>query len=93
MEENKAKIYDFTQLEIEVEFSGKCEVMDLSKPIANEIHMGTADIGIDELARIIYHEGKAEIPDPMVRQQMIDIIMASRKIVPIKLAVKKLLEE
>ena len=90
MEEKK--VYDFTALEIEVEF-GKFETMDFSKPIANEIHMGTADIGVDDIARKIYYEGKAEIPDAEVRRQMVEIIMSSRKIVPIKKAVEKLLNE
>lgn len=83
-------MYDFTALEIEVEF-GKFEKVDVSKPIANEIHMGTADIGVDDIARKIYYEGKVEIPDESIRQQMVDIIMQSRKIVSIKKAVEKLL--
>lgn len=88
MEENK--IYDFTNLQIEIEF-GKYEAMDFSKPIANEIHVGTADIGVDDIARKIYYEGKVEIPDEAIRQQIVDIVMLSRKIVPLKLAIKKLL--
>lgn len=88
MEENK--VYDFTALEIEVEF-GRFEKMDFAKPIANEIHMGTADIGVDDIARKIYYDGKAEIPDEGIRQQMVDIIMRSHKIVAIKKAVEKLL--
>lgn len=88
MEENK--VYDFTVLEIEVEF-GKFEKVDVSKPIANEIHTGTADIGVDDIARKIYYEGKVEIPDEMVRRQIVEIIMQSRKIVSIKKAVEKLL--
>ena len=92
MEENMNKVYDFTKLNIEVEF-GKFEEMDFSKQIANEIHVGTSDIGVDDIARKIYYDGKVEIPDPNIRQHIVDIIMASKKIVPLKRAVAQLLNE
>lgn len=92
MNEEKTKVYDFTRLDVEVEF-GRHEAMDFSKEVANEIHVGTADIGVDDIARKIYYEGKAEIPDPKVRQEIVAIIMLSKKIVPIKNAVKELLKD
>lgn len=92
MKKEKVKIYDFTRLNIEVEFDVFKE-MDFSKQIANEIHMGTADIGLDDIARKIYYEGKAEIPSEEMRQQIMIIIANSHKIVPIKRAVQELLSK
>lgn len=61
MEQNETKFFDFTQVEMEVSFDEKMKV-DISKTLGNVIHQNTGDLGLDELARTIYKEGKADIP-------------------------------
>ena len=63
MEQKKeeTKFFDFTQVEMEVRFDDVKKV-DISKTLGNVIHQNTGDLGLDELARTIYKEGKADIP-------------------------------
>ena len=63
MEQKKqeTKFFDFTEVEMEVKFDEKMKV-DISKTLGNVIHQNTGDLGLDELARTIYKEGKADIP-------------------------------
>jgi hypothetical protein len=63
MEQKKeeTKFFDFTQVEMEVSFDEKMAV-DISKTLGNVIHQNTGDLGLDEIARTIYKEGKADIP-------------------------------
>ena len=59
--EQETKFFDFTQVEMEVSFDEKMKV-DISKTLGNVIHQNTGDLGLDELARTIYKDGKADIP-------------------------------
>ena len=63
MEQKKeeTKFFDFTEVEMEVSFDEKMKV-DISQTLGNVIHQNTGDLGLDELARTIYKEGKADIP-------------------------------
>ena len=63
MEQKKqeTKFFDFTEVEMEVKFD-EIEKVDISKTLGNVIHQNTGDLGLDELARTIYKEGKADIP-------------------------------
>ena len=63
MEQKKeeTKFFDFTKVMMEVRFDEMMEV-DISQTLGNVIHMNTGDIGLDEIARTIYKEGKADIP-------------------------------
>lgn len=63
MEQKKeeTKFFDFTQVEMEVSFDENMKV-DISQTLGNVIHQNTGDLGLDELARTIYKEGKADIP-------------------------------
>lgn len=63
MEQKKeeTKFFDFTKVEMEVSFDEMTEV-DISKTLGNVIHQNTGDLGLDEIARTIYKEGKADIP-------------------------------
>ena len=63
MEQKKeeTKFFDFTEVEMEVRFD-EIEKVDISKTLGNVIHQNTGDLGLDELARTIYKEGKADIP-------------------------------
>ena len=46
---------------MEVRFDEMMKV-DISQTLGNVIHQNTGDIGLDEVARTIYKEGKADIP-------------------------------
>ena len=63
MEQKKeeTKFFDFTEVEMEVSFDEKMKV-DISKTLGNVIHQNTGDLGLDEVARTIYKDGKADIP-------------------------------
>lgn len=61
MEQNETKFFDFTQVEMEVSFDNVM-TLDISKTLGNVIHQNTGDLGLDEIARTIYREGKADIP-------------------------------
>ena len=63
MEQKKeeTKFFDFTEVEMEVSFDEMTKV-DISKTLGNVIHQNTGDLGLDEIARTIYKEGKADIP-------------------------------
>jgi hypothetical protein len=61
MEQNETKFFDFTQVEMEVSFDNVM-ALDISKTLGNVIHQNTGDLGLDEVARTIYKEGKADIP-------------------------------
>ena len=63
MEQKKeeTKFFDFTEVEMEVRFD-EIEKVDISKTLGTVIHQNTGDLGLDELARTIYKEGKADIP-------------------------------
>ena len=60
-QKQETKFFDFTEVEMEVRFDEMMEV-DISQTLGNVIHMNTGDIGLDEIARTIYKEGKADIP-------------------------------
>jgi hypothetical protein len=59
--EQETKFFDFREVEMEVSFDEKMAV-DISKTLGNVIHQNTGDLGLDEVARTIYKEGKADIP-------------------------------
>ena len=61
MEQKETKFFDFTKVEMEVSFDEKMKV-DISQTLGNVIHQNTGDLGLDEIARTIYKEGKADIP-------------------------------
>lgn len=62
MKKDEVTVYDFTKVMIEVAFDEFRET-DVSKTLGNVIHQNTGDIGLDEIARCIYREGKAAIPE------------------------------
>lgn len=62
MNKEEVIVYDFTKVMIEASFDNYREA-DVSKTLGNVIHQNTGDIGLDEIARCIYREGKAAIPE------------------------------
>ena len=89
--EEKKRLFDFTKLNVEVEFDVFMK-MNLAKQVGNTIHQGTSDIGTDEKAREIYKKGCVEIPEERMRREMVAIIMESQLVAPVKQALKKILE-
>ena len=62
MNKEKVIVYDFTKVMIEEKF-GEFKEVNVSQTLGNVIHQNTGDIGLDEIARTIYREGKAAIPE------------------------------
>ena len=62
----KVQVYDFRKVMIETEIDSFKE-LDLSKDLGNEIHSKTSDIGIDEIARKIYHDGKVKMTEEQAK--------------------------
>lgn len=57
---------NFNKLKVEVAFD-EFEELDIAKQLGNYIHTHTSDIGVDDVARDIYHiDGDVEIPDEYV---------------------------
>ena len=52
---------DFSRVMVEVEYDEFKEV-DLRKVVGNNIHKGCADLEIDEIGRVIFRKGVADIP-------------------------------
>lgn len=57
---------NFKQLQVEVAFD-EYELVDITKSLGNFLHANTNDIGLDDVAREIYHsEGELEIPNDYI---------------------------
>lgn len=87
-QETGKKVYDFTTVSVEIEFDTFKEI-DASKTIGNIIHKGTDDLGIDEIARTIYKEGKVEM-DARQAKIVWAILMNSNLLAGFKKAVNNL---
>ena len=57
---------NFKKLKVEVAFD-EFKELDIARQLGNYIHANTPDIGLDDVARTIYHsEGEVEIDDEHV---------------------------
>ena len=63
---------------------------DLSKTLGNYIHRHTNDIGVDEMARELYHKGTITL-DEEARKSLIKNIEDSELIISVKNAVLEVL--
>ena len=61
MNSGKKVLLDFTSVEVETHID-EFETIDISKLVGNSLRMGTNDIGLDDMCREIYHNGKTEVP-------------------------------
>ena len=61
MNSGKKVLIDVTSVKVETKLD-ECEPIDLSQLVGNSLRMGTNDIGLDDMCREIYHNGKAEVP-------------------------------
>ena len=87
-EQETKKVYDFSAITVEVEFD-KFQEVDTSKNVGNIIHKNTDDLGIDEIARQIYKEGKVEMTDFQAKV-VLAILMNSNLLAFVKEGIKKL---
>lgn len=92
--EEKKWTVDFTKIRVEVTIDNWVE-RNMAVPLANFIHQQTEDIGIDDLAREIYHKGKCMFNqeqaeafvklirvstiEPYIKRPLIDIILNVKK--------------
>lgn len=83
------KVYDFRKCNEEVNIDVFVE-SDLSKTLGNYIHRHTDDIGIDEMARELYHKGYITL-DEKARNALIKNIESSELIISVKNAVLEVL--
>lgn len=89
LKEMEKNVVDFREVSVEIEFD-VFEKRNLGPLVGNTIHKGTGDIGTDDLARKIYHEGVAEIDEDR-KKEVLAIIDASNLVIGVKQAVRKLL--
>ena len=82
---------DLSHLSVEQDFGAFREV-DARKDVANAIHRGTADIGVDDLARKLYYSASpVEIPPHMVRE-ITNVVTHSALVAYVKRAVLDVLK-
>jgi len=68
---------NFKNISIEVAFD-EFQELDIAKELGNYIHANTPDIGVDDVAREIYHsEGSIEISDEHA-SAIIDLVSSGR---------------
>lgn len=89
MNKKEKKVIDFTKVQVETEID-TFEEFDISKAIGNTVHQNTSDIGVDDMARRIYHEGKVGMSAEEARL-VNAIVQQSNLLVAIKQAVSGLL--
>lgn len=78
MKEDKKIVLDLQHVKVEQEIDKFVE-MDLSKLIGNTVHQRAGDIGLDDKARELYHNGKVELTEEM--RNMIKGIVANSDLV------------
>ena len=83
------KVYDFRKCNEEVNIDVFVE-SDLSKTLGNYIHRHTNDIGVDEMARELYHKGTITL-DEEARKSLIKNIEDSELIISVKNAALEVL--
>lgn len=77
---------NFKKINVEVEFD-EFQELDIAKQIGNFIHANTPDIGLDDVAREIYHsEGEIEISEKHAKDI---VVMVSSDVCMFVAAVKK----
>ena len=82
---------DFTKLPVEYRIDERKE-MDVRHGVGNAIHQNTADIGLMDFARVIYHStGPVEIPEGYREHARAIIEGCETLIAPVKVAVLSLL--
>lgn len=84
---------NFTELEIEVDFSGETEKINCAKTVANAVKNGTADIGLEDVCREIYHaDGEFDFPEEYAAPFLESIMANPNLLAAVKRAIRDLLK-
>lgn len=68
---------NFKNIRVEVAFD-EFKELDIAKQLGNYIHSHTPDIGLDDVAREIYHsEGSVEIPETYI-ENIVELVLDSQ---------------
>ena len=81
---------DFTKIKV-ANLNGTFETLDLSRIVANCIYSATPDVGIMELTRVLYREGKAEMTYAEINYFMNVLYQSNAVLAAFKEPLKKLL--
>lgn len=82
---------DFSKLKAETNF-GSYEFVDCRQAVANTIHGGTSDIGLDDWARAVYYSDKPIPLPPQYVTEFRQIITRSALVVFVKRALLALID-
>lgn len=69
-------IVDFRKIEVEVDFDGTKEIVDVSKQLANYAKMRTSDIAFEDFCREIYYKGEVDVNEEQ-KAELLKIVNAS----------------
>lgn len=83
---------DFSRLKVEKAF-GVYEFMNCKNAVANMVHAGTSDIGLDDWARSVYYSESPVALPPQWISEVRQIISRSGLVVYIKRAILSLIDE
>ena len=81
---------DFTKVEVEVNFDGTKEKIDISKQLANYAKMKTSDIAFEDFCREIYYNGEVEVSEQH-KMELLRIVNESQFFAYIKRGIINLL--
>lgn len=81
---------DFRKVEVEVNFDGTKEVLDISKQLANYAKMKTSDIAFEDFCRGIYYQGEVEVSEAY-KKELLRIVGESQFLAYIKRGIINLL--
>lgn len=81
---------DFRKIEVEVNFDGTKEVLDISKQLANYAKMKTSDIAFEDFCREIYYQGEVEVSEAY-KKELLRIVGESQFLAYIKRGIINLL--
>lgn len=83
---------DFKKVEVEIDFEGTKEVIDISKQLANYAKMKTSDISFEDFCREIYYNGEVEVCEQH-KEELLRIVKESQLFAYIKRGVINLLKD
>lgn len=85
---------NFKEVEVPVSFDGKTQVFDVAETLGNYMMFNGSiimDIGFEELAKKVYFEGEAEIPEKYVKA-LKQVVMQAPFIATVKRGICNLLD-
>lgn len=85
-------IVDFRKIEVETNFDGTKEVIDISKQLANYAKMKTSDIAFEDFCREIYYNGEVEVNETN-KKELLRIVNESQFFAYIKRGIINILNK